>query len=323
MALSWSSFDKFLRGEALAGKKLIVTIAEMTLEEVHVPSAGTEVKPALWFREIKQGLILSPTNRHALIDLFGDDVTGCIDKQITLEAKPMRVAGRATLPVRISAAPAPSRGQKPDVRAQTLPPNGAAPEPAAHAVPPGQAPAATSEPAKSQTDSQAPGSADAEFGALPSEGERRQAEAAAQAAADAALMASALRPGVPAAAPAAAPAGPRYDYRNIARPWDTVTVLAYLEDVTAAATAKGTPANGKWGAAIGLIKRLAGEQDYRCFLHYVFKVGSSKDLTDGQRVAVGRWAGCEKAKDGTSESIPLAGWREEWDALLEDCRIFG
>ena len=48
--------------------------------------------------------------------MFGDDVAACIGKRVQLEAVPLRVAGRDTLPVRINPAPQPA-----DVRPQPAP----------------------------------------------------------------------------------------------------------------------------------------------------------------------------------------------------------
>ena len=45
---------------------------------------------------------------RALRAMFGDDVTACIGKRVQLEAIPLRVAGRDTLPVRINPAPQPA-----------------------------------------------------------------------------------------------------------------------------------------------------------------------------------------------------------------------
>ena len=42
---------------------------------------------------------------RALRAMFGDDVNACIGKRVQLEAVPLRVAGRDTLPVRINPAP--------------------------------------------------------------------------------------------------------------------------------------------------------------------------------------------------------------------------
>ena len=102
--LKWSDFEHYLKGEHLNGRKVIATIAEIVIEETHAQAGRTEEKPVAYFRESKKGLILSPTNMRALRAMFGDDVNACIGKRVQLEAVPLRVAGRDTLPVRINPA---------------------------------------------------------------------------------------------------------------------------------------------------------------------------------------------------------------------------
>ena len=103
--MKWSDFEHYLKGEHLNGRKVIATIAEITIEETHAQAGRTEEKPVCYFKESKKGLILSPTNMRALRAMFGDDVAAAIGKRVQLEAIPLRVAGRDTLPVRINPAP--------------------------------------------------------------------------------------------------------------------------------------------------------------------------------------------------------------------------
>jgi hypothetical protein len=102
--MKWSDFEHYLKGEHLGGRKVIVVIREIVVEELH-GQGQVEQKPVAYFVGKQKGLVLSPTNQRALRALFGDDVSQCRGKTITLEALPMRVAGRETLPIRISAAP--------------------------------------------------------------------------------------------------------------------------------------------------------------------------------------------------------------------------
>ena len=106
--LKWSDFEHYLKGEHLNGRKVTATIAEIVIEETHAQAGRTEEKPVCYFRESKKGLILSPTNMRTLRAMFGDDVAAAIGKRVQLEAIPLRVAGRDTLPVRINPAPQPA-----------------------------------------------------------------------------------------------------------------------------------------------------------------------------------------------------------------------
>ena len=102
--MKWSDFETRLRGEHLAGKRITVTIARIEIEEVHPRPGVTMNAPVMYFRNSKKSLVLSPENQRALMLLFGDDVAASTGKSITLEAKAMKVAGRAVLPIRIYAA---------------------------------------------------------------------------------------------------------------------------------------------------------------------------------------------------------------------------
>jgi len=102
--MKWSDFETRLRGEHLNGKRVVVTIARVEIEEVHPRGIATNA-PVLYFRNAKKSLVLSPENQRALSRLFGDDAEACIGQSIALQAQPMKVAGRNVLPIRIYAAP--------------------------------------------------------------------------------------------------------------------------------------------------------------------------------------------------------------------------
>ena len=115
--MNWSDFEKYLKGEHLQGKKAVVQIADITVEETHPRQGITELKPVAYFTGRKKALILSPTNQRTLKALFGDDVASCKGKWVTLEALSMRVAGRDTLPIRIGPA---QQQPKPDALEEKL-----------------------------------------------------------------------------------------------------------------------------------------------------------------------------------------------------------
>jgi len=110
--LKWSDFDRYLKAEHLGGKSHVLTIKAVEVEELHPRPGVTTLAPVLYFVETKKGLALSPTNQDALQQLFGDDVAAAIGKRITVKAIALKVAGRDTQPIRISATPA-ANGQAP------------------------------------------------------------------------------------------------------------------------------------------------------------------------------------------------------------------
>ncbi len=103
--MSAFDFDTRLRGEHLKGKALVATIRCVTVEETH-PQPGKPGVDSLvvYFEKSAKGLVLSPTNRHALVDLFGDAIKGWYGKRVTLAAVEQMVGGRKCLPIHIRAA---------------------------------------------------------------------------------------------------------------------------------------------------------------------------------------------------------------------------
>jgi len=100
----WSDFDKYLKGKHLKGKSFVLTIVRFETEETHPRPDAATLSPVLYFRETSKGLIISPTNRDTLTELFGDDMSACIGKKVTLKAEKMKVAGKERLPIHICSA---------------------------------------------------------------------------------------------------------------------------------------------------------------------------------------------------------------------------
>jgi hypothetical protein len=99
--MNWSQFEKYLKPAHLAGRRAVVTIADVKVETLHPRPGVKEPAPVLYFKGREKGLILSATNRRALAGLFGDDSNNAIGKQIELEATPVVVAGKERTPIRI------------------------------------------------------------------------------------------------------------------------------------------------------------------------------------------------------------------------------
>ncbi len=101
MMTNWSDYERFLKPVHLKGQAVTLTITKATEEETHPQKGKTVLSPVLWFREMPFGLILSPSNRHTLIELYGDNISSAIGKPIVVKALKLNVAGRATEPIRI------------------------------------------------------------------------------------------------------------------------------------------------------------------------------------------------------------------------------
>ncbi len=112
----WSDYSKYLKGPHLDGRRVVVTIAAITFEKVHV-KGKTCTCPIAYFEGKKAGLPLSLTNQTTLCRLFGNNIKKAVGQRIAIQVVPMQVGGEERDPIRIFPAP-----PKPD-------------DPAAEAVP--------------------------------------------------------------------------------------------------------------------------------------------------------------------------------------------
>lgn len=102
MKTNWSDYEMYLKPIHLKGKAVTLTIVKTTEEDTHPQGGKSVVAPVLWFRELPFGLILSPINRQTLWTLYGDPVTECIGKPITVQAVAVKVGKIDKTPIRIS-----------------------------------------------------------------------------------------------------------------------------------------------------------------------------------------------------------------------------
>lgn len=96
-----SDFARFLKSAHLEGKPLRVTIHSFTREETHPRPNESEIALIMHFHESIPPLVLSPTNRDALADLFGNRLGNWIGKQIELYPHKVRVGRVEKCPVRV------------------------------------------------------------------------------------------------------------------------------------------------------------------------------------------------------------------------------
>jgi hypothetical protein len=99
----WSDFEKYLKATHLGGKRAIVKIARVAIEELHPRPGKVERAPVIYFEGKSKGLILSATNQRMLAKLFGDDIDACVGKSVTLETVEVTVGGIKRYPIRINA----------------------------------------------------------------------------------------------------------------------------------------------------------------------------------------------------------------------------
>lgn len=107
-------------------------------------------------------------------------------------------------------------------------------------------------------------------------------------------------------------------WKRNTRPWgvdDTIAALRHAAETTK----NELPANGQWGALIGLLDSAPFDTASRhALLKAAFGVDSSKELTGKQRYALIKWA--NPAKSGPEKSDP---WVMDGNAIEEYRRIVG
>lgn len=92
--------SKYLKADDLHGKRVIVRITSVTLEEI----SDTDSKPIMRFAGHEKGVVLNRTNSTACAQMFGDSTESWIGQQVELLAMPThfqgkRVLGLVTLPI--------------------------------------------------------------------------------------------------------------------------------------------------------------------------------------------------------------------------------
>lgn len=109
-----TDYDKHIKAIHLEGKALIFTIRCVAESRLGKPREAAEVAtiagdypevklltPIVFFRETSKYLILSNTNRTALIQLFGPDPVKWIGQKVTLKAEQVKVGRKLENPVRV------------------------------------------------------------------------------------------------------------------------------------------------------------------------------------------------------------------------------
>lgn len=118
MKKNWSDYEQYLKPYHLKGKAHTLTIASITEEETHPQGGKARIAPVVWFKEhpfSQWGFVLSPTNRHTLIEIYGDPINDSIGKTITIKSISIgKVAGKEQAPIRISSRRPATASSRPD-----------------------------------------------------------------------------------------------------------------------------------------------------------------------------------------------------------------
>jgi len=93
---------KYASGEDLMGAPLTLTITRVSLETMSSGSfSSNEIKPVVYFSEIKKGVVLNKTLAFQIAEIIGTKETEqWSGKVITLFPEPLTVAGRNRVAIR-------------------------------------------------------------------------------------------------------------------------------------------------------------------------------------------------------------------------------
>lgn len=101
--MNWSDFDPYLHPDSLHSGPQTFEIAQVVVGEIRT-NGHTLRRPALRFKETDKALLLSSEHRRVLATNFGDDVSACVGRRITLQA--VLVKGNGATHYRLDLTPA-------------------------------------------------------------------------------------------------------------------------------------------------------------------------------------------------------------------------
>ena len=121
MKMSQAFPSKYLKADDLGGKRIIVTIDHVSMEEIG-DETSKENKPIVYFQGKEKGLVLNKTNASQISYLYGDESDMWAGKQIELFTMMVAFGGRQVPAIRIAPPPGQTveQGSMPDGR-PTLP----------------------------------------------------------------------------------------------------------------------------------------------------------------------------------------------------------
>lgn len=101
--------SKFLKAGDVGDEGLIVTITDVTEEEMKTDSGEKELKLFVYFKEFEKALILNKTNGNTLFDLCGEDTDDWAGKRVKLVTGMTTFQGKAMECIRVSTKAVPGR----------------------------------------------------------------------------------------------------------------------------------------------------------------------------------------------------------------------
>lgn len=100
MKISEAFPSKYLKADDLGGREVTITIDKVERVDVGT-EAEPQVKPVLYFRDHKKGLVMNVTNATTMRDAYGDETDGWRGKEVILYATPVDFKGQRVPGLRV------------------------------------------------------------------------------------------------------------------------------------------------------------------------------------------------------------------------------
>lgn len=102
--------SNYLKADEIQGDA-VVTISRIELEKLSKKGEKEEIKPIIYFNEMKKGLCANKTNSNTIAGMYGPETDNWIGKRITLFATEVDFQGSQVLAIRVRIRPPASGGQ--------------------------------------------------------------------------------------------------------------------------------------------------------------------------------------------------------------------
>jgi len=109
---------KYIAGDSLVGKNVVMTIDRVVNENVEGQSGKTEEKQVLYFSESKKGMILNKTNAKRIARLYGPETDDWKGIAIELYTEPVKAFGETHNAIRVREAKQQAQANK--IKSETL-----------------------------------------------------------------------------------------------------------------------------------------------------------------------------------------------------------
>jgi len=101
--------SNYLKAADIGDRQITLTIDDIKQEELSNPQTNQrQMKPVVYFRRVKKGLVLNVTNSRVIEHVYGEEMDDWIGKDITLFTREVEARGETVWAIRVRV---PSRSQ--------------------------------------------------------------------------------------------------------------------------------------------------------------------------------------------------------------------